>query len=59
VVLSLKIATFSIQKQLITLGLDVLPGVDMEHEIAWFEYDDSGGISYSGTPERIETAARR
>jgi alkylhydroperoxidase family enzyme len=52
VVLSLKIATFSIQKQLIALGLDVLPDMEMEREIAWFEYDDHGGISYVGTPRR-------
>ena len=56
VALSLEIATFSIQKQLITLGLDVLPGIDMEQEIAWFEYDDGGGISYFSLPERAGTS---
>src|SRR5262249_51809349 len=47
VALSLEIAKFSIQKQLITLGLDVMPDVDMDHEVAWFEYDASGQIAYS------------
>ena len=54
--LSLEIAKFSVQKQLITLGLDVLPGVDMEHEMAWFEYDNDGGISYFSLPERAGTS---
>ena len=56
VALSLEIAKFSIQKQLITLGLDVLPDVDMEREIAWFEYDASGQIAYLGSPELRATS---
>ena len=54
--LSLEIAKFSIQKQLITLGIDVLPGVDIEHGVAWFEYDASGQIAYLESPESRATA---
>jgi alkylhydroperoxidase family enzyme len=55
VFLSLEIAKFSIQKQLITLGIDVLPGMDMDREVAWFQYDASGQIEYLGSPEPIAT----
>jgi hypothetical protein len=47
----LEIAKFSIQKQLIALGLDVLAGVDTEREVTWFEYDAAGQIAYVGSPE--------
>jgi alkylhydroperoxidase family enzyme len=49
--LSLEIAMFSIQKPYIALGLDVLPGIDMEHEVAWFEYDATGRLRYFNPTE--------